>query len=205
MAAAQYYVNSSGVIVDAAETTPSEQALWHGPYGHGQARDIAKLVIAGQIAPDKQAAAREARERIAAQAWSVPAQVASPPQPTDMAVDALKNALKDKLFMSGAITWAAAWLLWLLYQHATWMWGWQLADGTSIDLAQAHHNCSGPLYGLAEQIVGPTALCTQQASAWSSSTLLFWLGVIGLGLASFRLYRANRALKQGTPGATAAS
>jgi hypothetical protein len=78
MAATQYYVTSSGEIVGAAGVAPSDGERWWGPYGAGQARDVAKAVIAGRLAPDRQVQRDRQAQRAGAQAAPAPAQVAPP-------------------------------------------------------------------------------------------------------------------------------
>lgn len=60
MASIEYYVTSSGEIVDASTAAVPEREQWYGPYGAAQARDVSKAVAAGRIAPDRHVAAHQA-------------------------------------------------------------------------------------------------------------------------------------------------
>jgi hypothetical protein len=55
----KYFVTPEGTLI-AESAVSSEQAnAWHGPYGRGQANDVAKAIHSGRLAPTTQQAAAE--------------------------------------------------------------------------------------------------------------------------------------------------
>ena len=108
----------------------------------------------------------------------------------------LHSAWNDKIYRRLGIGAAAALIIGLLIDHASWLIGWQTAAGT-MSVSQMNSLCTSAFGQAAQSIAGPTAQCNA-AGAFSNFAGLLYLAVLGCAcVAAYHAYQLRRKPKAG--------